>query len=89
MIELTPIQIRALEVLRDNEPLHSSGAGYAIWPDKEFKNSQGAALAGGGLMGKLRKLELVKVEYYSLSGQTYPKGWVLTAKGRQALEQAS
>lgn len=90
-LKLTPIQIRALEVLRDQGPLITSMAGQEIWPDRKFKNSQGAALAGGGLLGKLRIRGLVEVKYRDRldnEGSRWPDGWVLTSRGRAALRAA-
>lgn len=89
--KLTPIQIRALEVLRDEGPLISSFAGAAIWPDRQFKNAQGEAFAGGGLLGKLRIRGLVCMKpgrQVDSKGRRWPEGWILTPKGRQALEKA-
>jgi hypothetical protein len=87
---LTPIQIRALAILRDKGPLLSACAGEQIWPDRKFKSRQGAGFSGGGILGKLDKSGLVTVEYRraDASGRSWPKGWALTSKGRSALAKA-
>ncbi len=85
---LTPIQIRAMQVLKDKGPILTGCAGEEIWPEKQFKNSQGAALAAGGVLGKLRKRGLVEVRLRDCldgKGRRWPEGWVLTSKGKEAL----
>jgi lambda repressor-like predicted transcriptional regulator len=79
-----------MTVLKEKGPLWTACVGEEIWPDKRFKSRQGAALAGGGLMGKLRKRGLVERKYErgAILAELRFKGWALTAKGRAALEKA-
>ena len=49
--KLTEFQARALSLINAKGPLIASDVGEALWPDRRFKNAQGAAYAGGGAMG--------------------------------------
>lgn len=87
---LTPIQIRAMAILRDKGPLLSACLGEEIWPDRQFRSRQGAALVGGGLAGKLAQRDLVTTKWRSpdYQGKVYSAGWILTSKGRADLEKS-
>lgn len=89
--KLTDFQRRALVLLRDRGPLRANAVGEALWPDKDFKNAQGAGFAGGAAMGKLTKLGWVRMEYGrpDLQGRAWPQGYILTVKGRVALKNDS
>lgn len=82
-MKLTPIQVRALAILRDHGPLTASFVGAKVWPDRKFKNAQGEGFAGGCSMGKLRTKGLVRSQYSSDGDY---EGWVLTLEGKKALE---
>jgi hypothetical protein len=82
---LTEFERHALKVLAEHAPLISSEVGDKVWPGSSFKNPQGAALAGGGLMGRLRVRGLVKTRYEDVCGEYRCQGWVLTPEGRKAL----
>ena len=87
---LSAFEIRAMTVLKEKGPLWTACVGEEIWPDKKFRSRQGAALAGGGLMGRLRVRGLVDRKYDRLSAGSRLRflGWALTPKGIKALSEA-
>ena len=85
---MTETQARALRLLREKGPLLSAEVGEGLWPDRRFKSRQGAAHAGGGLMGKLRQKGWVDTKYErGWQGKLWCKGWILTVDGRIALRK--
>lgn len=70
--EMIPQVLRSLPKF-DEFP--ASTVGYLAYPDSEFRTSQGAALAAGRLIHRMRERGLIR------AGRWF---WQLTAKGRRA-----
>ena len=84
---LTAMRRRALAIL-DGQSGLMMAATFAdkMWPDTRRKSAQGSGFAGGGYLGKLVKLGLVRFDTVCSSGGRYTGwGYKITAAGRRAL----
>lgn len=73
--------IKYLGGLKEGSKSAKSQLGYAAYPEYNFKAPQGAAFSVAKIVSNLEKDGLVRYDC-----GIYARGYVLTAKGRQALE---
>lgn len=68
---------QVLRRLPEHDEFPASAVGYLAYPDNEFRTPQGAALAAGRLIHRMRERGLIR------AGRWF---WKLTAKGRKAAQ---
>jgi len=97
-VDLTPNQIRALEVVKKAGIIRPTAFARAMWPEsqgwrrhtrcgpKGVHRGGGMSLAGGGYLGKLARLGYVRQQFRGVHHDE--DGYAVSDEGRAALKAA-
>lgn len=97
-IKLTQAQTRALTIVRDHPGIRPREFAKLMWPESEgwshhvkcgsngSHKGGGMPLAGGGYLGKLMRLKLIRNEIIFSISSHQSGGYFITLAGERALE---